>query len=300
MISKAKSCPGGTALFNYVINENKGYELLRNNISGVTPKEMYSDFSILQQQNLRCKNNTISIVLSPTINDSIKMTNEQLKLLAEDFLKEMDLDPKTNQFIAFVHTEKEHKHVHIILNRVKNNGTLIKDSFISKRAQFVAHEVAIRHGWTSAKELKIKKEQERILLYKKVRKIIKKAHYLVLRMKPKNLQAYQIKMAKFGIKVNPTINKQGNIQGFRFVHEASSTDLKASEVDRNLKLNQLFLVEKSTISNNVCRINKTIDLKEYNLNTADFNSIISLLSFEDGDDTSKKQKQHRKRDSINY
>ncbi|MGJ8744423.1 relaxase/mobilization nuclease domain-containing protein [Polaribacter sp.] len=298
MISKAKSCTGGTALFNYVVNENKGYELLRNNISGMTPKEMFSDFSILQQQNLRCKNNTISIVLSPTINDSIKMTNEQLKILTKDFLKEMDLDPKTNQFIAFVHTEKKHKHVHIILNRVKTDGTLIRDNFISKKAQFVAHEVAIRHGWTSAKELKIKKEQERKLFYKEVRIAIKKAHYLVLRMKPKNLQAYQIEMAKLGIKVNPTINKQGNIQGFRFVHEVSGTDLKASEVDRNLKLNQLFLIEKSTISNNVCRINKTIDLKEYNLNTTDFNSIISLLSFEDGDDTSKKQ--HRKRDSINY
>ncbi|WP_218599183.1 relaxase/mobilization nuclease domain-containing protein [Polaribacter sp. NJDZ03] len=146
MISKAKSCPGGTALFNYVVNDNKGYELLRNNISGVTPKEMFSDMSILQQQNLRCKNNTISIILSPTINDSIKMTNEQLKTLTKDFLKEMDLDPKTNQFIAFVHTEKEHKHIHLILNRVKPDGTLIKDNFISKKAQFVAHEMALKHG----------------------------------------------------------------------------------------------------------------------------------------------------------
>ena len=185
MISKAKSCTGGTALFNYVVNENKGYELLRNNISGITPKEMYSDFSILQQQNLRCKNNTISIVLSPTIDDSIKMTNEQLKTLTKDFLKEMDLDPKTNQFIAFVHTEKEHKHVHIILNRVKQDGTLIKDSFISKKAQFVAHEMALKHGFTSAKELKKVKEQERKLFYKEVRNLIKKSHYLVLK---KNLK----------------------------------------------------------------------------------------------------------------
>lgn len=298
MISKAKSCPGGTALFNYVVNDNKGYELLRNNISGITPKEMYSDMSILQQQNLRCKNNTISIVLSPTINDSIKMTNEQLKLLTEDFLKGMNLDPKTNQFIAFVHTEKEHKHVHIILNRVKTDGTLIKDNFISKKAQFVAHEMAVKHGWTSAKKLKIKKEQERKLFYKEIRTTIKKAHYLVLKKKPRNLQTYQIEMAKLGIKVTPTINKQGNIQGFRFVHEASGTDLKASEVDRNLKLNQLFALEKATISNNVCRKNKTINLNEYCLNTTDFNSIISLLSFEDGDNNSKKQR--RRRGSINY
>ena len=294
MISKAKSCTGGTALFNYVVNENKGYELLRNNISGITPKEMYSDFSILQQQNLRCKNNTISIVLSPTINDSIKMTNEQLKALTKDFLKEMDLDPKTNQFIAFVHTEKEHKHVHIILNRVKQDGTLIKDSFISKKAQFVAHEMALKHGFTSAKELKKVKEQERKLFYKEVRNLIKKSHYLVLKEKPKNLKIYQNKMLEHGIKVNPTINKQGNIQGFRFLHEASGADLKASEVDRNLKLNQLFSIERLT---NKSDVNELSIPQDYNLNNSLFNEVISQLSVIYGENTNDdlKQKQKRKR-----
>lgn len=294
MISKAKSCTGGTALFNYVVNENKGYELLRNNISGITPKEMYSDFSILQQQNLRCKNNTISIVLSPTINDSIKMTNEQLKALTKDFLKEMDLDPKTNQFIAFVHTEKEHKHVHIILNRVKQDGTLIKDSFISKKAQFVAHETALKHGFTSAKELKKVKEQERKLFYKEVRNLIKKSHYLVLKEKPKNLKIYQNKMLEHGIKVNPTINKQGNIQGFRFLHEASGADLKASEVDRNLKLNQLFSIERLT---NKSDVNELSIPQDYNLNNSLFNEVISQLSVIYGENTNDdlKQKQKRKR-----
>ena len=294
MIGIAKSCTGGTALFNYVVNDTKGYELLRNNISGITPKEMYSDLSILQQQNLRCKNNTISIVLSPTINDSIKMNNEQLKALTKDFLKGMDLDPKTNQFIAFVHTEKEHKHVHIILNRVKQDGTLIKDSFISKKAQFTAHEMALKHGLTSAKELKKVKEQERKRFYKEVRNLIKKSHYLVLKEKPKNLKIYQNEMLEHGIKVNPTINKQGNIQGFRFLHKASGADLKASEVDRNLKLNQLFSIEKLS---NKSEVNELVISQDYNLNNSLFNEVISQLSVIYGEDTNDnlKQKQKRKR-----
>lgn len=73
----------------------------------------------------------------------------------------MNLDPKTNQFIAFVHTEKDHKHVHLLLNRVKSDGSLIKDSFISKNAQSAAHRIAIKHGFTSAKEIKEAKELER-------------------------------------------------------------------------------------------------------------------------------------------
>ena len=167
MISKAKSCPGGTALFNYVINDLKGYELLRNGLSGITPKELYSDMSIIQKQNLRCSNNTISIVLSPTIEDGSRMTSDQLKELTAGFLKELELDPGASQFIAFVHTEKEHKHVHILLNRVKQDGTLINDSFISKKAQAAAHRIALAQGLNSAKDLKEAKEQERKMPIKK-------------------------------------------------------------------------------------------------------------------------------------
>ena len=40
MIGKAKSCIGGTALANYVMKDAKGYELLRNNLSGEIPTDI--------------------------------------------------------------------------------------------------------------------------------------------------------------------------------------------------------------------------------------------------------------------
>lgn len=296
MISKAKSCPGGTALFNYVVNEKKGYELLRNGLSGLTPKELYTDMSILQQQNLRCVNNTISIVLSPTIKDGSSMSNTNLKELTEDFLKEMKLDPRTNQFIAFVHTEKDHKHVHLLLNRVKSDGSLIKDSFISKYAQSAAHKSAIKYGLTSAKEIKEAKELERKNANKEVKNVIIKCHYLVLKREPKNLKVYQEEMAKYGIQVLPSINKQGNIQGFRFIHNDTGTNLKASEVDRKLKLNELFTNETS-----LTELTQDIDpiLQDYKIDPSTYGSLISqLLSYGDEiEDENSKRK--RKRNSRN-
>jgi hypothetical protein len=296
MISKAKSCPGGTALFNYVVNEKKGYELLRNGLSGVTPKELYTDMSILQQQNLRCINNTISIVLSPTIQDGTAMSNKDLKELTQDFLRELKLDPKTNQFIAFVHTEKDHKHVHLLLNRVKPDSSLIKDSFISKKSQTAAHKIAIDHGFTSAKEIKEAKEQKRKNANKVVKDIIKKAHYFVLKREPKNLKVYQEEMKKYGIQVLPTINKQGNIQGFRFIHDPTGSNLKASEVDRNLKLNELFTNETSI--NELARDQNPV-LQDYKIDSSTLGSRISqLLSYgeESADENSRRK---RKRNSRN-
>ncbi|MDR2221119.1 MAG: relaxase/mobilization nuclease domain-containing protein [Flavobacteriaceae bacterium] len=240
MIAKAKTCIGGTALFNYVINPNKGYELVRNNLSGETPKDMFQTMQILQNQNSRCKNNTISVVISPTIEDSKKMTDKDLNNLVNDFLIGLKLDPKSAQYIAYIHTEKEHKHVHILANRIDENGKALKDNYIGFQAQRIAHEIALKYGWTSIRQENENKKEQVKANQKQVAEMIKEAHYLVLKEHPKSLQRYIDMMRMHQIEVKPSINKQGNIQGYRFIHLPTGTNLKASEVDRNLKLNELF------------------------------------------------------------
>lgn len=240
MIGKASACPGGTALFNYVISDEKGYELTRNGLSGTTPKELYDDMYIIQKQNSRCNNNTISIVISPTVDDGKKLSDKELKAVTEAFLTELDLDPKRQQYLAFIHTEKDHKHIHVLLNRVQENGKLIQDNFIGKRAQHAAHRVALKYGMTSARELKYENESIRAALNKDIKQRIKIAHLEVLKQNPRNLNDYKRLLLLKSIELIPTINKQGQIQGYRFLDFATGTNLKASEVDRTLKLNELF------------------------------------------------------------
>lgn len=260
MIGKASACPGGTALFNYVISDKKGYELTRNGLSGTTPKELHDDMNIIQKQNSRCNNNTISIVISPTVDDGKKLSDKELKAITEAFLTELDLDPKREQYLAFIHNEKDHKHIHVLLNRVQENGKLIQDNFIGKRAQHAAHRVALKFGMTSARELKYENESKRAALNKDIKQHIKTAHLDVLKQNPKNLNDYKRLLLVKSIELIPTVNKQGQIQGYRFLDFATGTNLKASEVDRNLKLNELFsnkndhkfnLDDTPAVSNNI-------------------------------------------------
>ena len=176
MIAKAKTCIGGAALFNYVINPNKGYELARNNLSGETPKDMYQTMQILQNQNTRCKNNTISVVISPTIEDSRKMTDQDLENLVKDFLVGLKLDPKGAQYIAYLHTEKEHKHIHILINRIDENGKALKDNYIGFQAQSIAHEIALKYNWTSIRQENLNRKELLKTNQKQTAEIIKKAH----------------------------------------------------------------------------------------------------------------------------
>ncbi len=292
MISKAKACPGGTALFLYIMKENKGYELFRNKLFGNTPKEIFTEMSIIQKQNLRCINNTISIVISPAIKDSSKMTDMQLRNFTEDVLQELNLEPNNRQFLAYVHTEKKHKHIHLVMNRVLPDGTLIKDHRISNRTQRAAHIVAKEYGLISAKEIKEAKENKRKIENKKIIEEIKKACYYVLKRHPRNLNEFQREMAKFNIEVNPTINKQGNIQGFRFMHLKTKTNLKASEVDRKLKLHKLYTQENPSRKKG---LEEELSLKEFRLNLTLLNSVLSQLDYYLEKDPNKNRKRGRNR-----
>ena len=243
MIGKIKSCIGGFSLFNYVIDYEKGTELLRNNLCGETPIELMREMQIVQNLNQKATNKLISMVLSPHVDDGEKLSKKQLQNLTKEFLKELEIDADSSQFIAFLHTEKRHRHIHILLNRVDENGKLLKDNYIGKKAQWAAHRVAEKNRLISAKQIRIDKikEAESIKIDSKIlRKEIYQKHLNVVAAKPKTMEKYLAEMLKKNIKFIPTINKQGELQGFRVKDLENQTEMKASEVHRNMGLKNLL------------------------------------------------------------
>lgn len=259
MICKAKACSGGGALNNYVLNPEKGYELDRNGLCGETPKEIKEEMEIIQQMNATAKNKTFSIVISPDIIDGQNMSNKELKDVTRELMSKLGIDPKQQQFVAFVHTEKEHKHIHIIANRVKENGSLILDNHIGKRAQYAAHEIAQERGLVSAKQIQIDKlkgiEQAQ---NKGLKKDILEKHNQVMKTNPKHFEQYQKQMLKQGIDVRATINKQGQVQGHRLIDLASGQSFKASEINKNLGLRNML--EKGMSFQNPISLTKPLEI----------------------------------------
>lgn len=240
MIAKAKACVGGTSLIGYVVNNKKGYELERNHLSGEKPSELYRSMQVIQNQNLRCKNNTISIVLSPEKSDGQKLTDEQWRTITKKFIKELGIGEKEAQYISFIHTEKEHKHLHLILNRVNDDGTLIKDNFIGKRAQYIGHRIAKEMNLISAKEEKAKNENNLKTELKSFRKLFKQAHESIKKLLPSNIQEYTELMQKHNFNVIPYINKQGKVQGYKIGRTDTDKEIKLSQIDRKIKLDDEF------------------------------------------------------------
>ena len=222
MIGKAKSISHVSNAINYAKNKKGATEISRHNVAGETGKEIAQEFRVFQNLNARCERNSLSIVISPSIPDGLKLTNKDFARLADDFLERMKL--KEQQYISFLHSDKDHKHLHIFVNRIDSDGKAYKDHFISKKAQHIAESIAKDWGFTTAKEIQQQKEE-------RLSRQIINAHEEVLGQKPANIFEYAERMKLFGIQMNLKQTSDGKVVGIKF--RIGDDSIKASSVHRS-------------------------------------------------------------------
>ena len=240
MIGKGKAITHARASIEYGWNQEKGAEIVHGQfVSGQDPKEISGEFKMVQEQNARCHKNTLSFILSPTIEDGKSLSKEKLGELTQRFIKEMKLQER--QAIAFVHRDQKHTHVHLYVNRIGFDGKAYNDSFIGKQSQYAAERVAKQMGLTTVREV----QQEKLYELRNVRQQIREIHEKVMdRYRPRDFDQYMERMKQSDVKVIPSINKASRLQGFRFQYKGHN--LKGSEVHRSMSGSKLGI----GISNN--------------------------------------------------
>lgn len=233
MIGKGKSISHTRVSMSYGWNQEKDAQIvLKEFLYGDSPAEITKEFKMVQDLNYHCNKNTLSFVISPTIEDGKHLRTKELNEITARFIKEMNLGER--QAIAFVHRDKEHKHIHLYVNRIDFRGIAYNDSFIGKRSQLAAERVAERMHLTTVKQVQF----EKAFNLMEIRTEIKRRHDLTMKQfQPKSFDDYVNAMQVNGVKVIPTINNQNKLQGFRF--EFDDHNLKGSEVHRNMSLGNI-------------------------------------------------------------
>jgi len=262
MIGKGKSIAHTRASISYGWNQEKDAEIVHSQyLAGNNPQQITKEFELIQEQNTRCQKNTLSFVLSPTPEDGKNLTKEKLKELTQRFIKEMQL--KERQAVAFVHRDKGHTHVHLYVNRIGFDAKAYNDSFIGKRSQLAAENVAKQMELTTVKEVQLEKELDSV----RIRLEIKNIHQKVMESdRPKTLDGYIKAMKSKNVEVIPSINKAQKLQGFRFQYQ--DHNLKASEVHRSLSGGKIMgqLLQSKTraiqleVAKSVQLLGKTVQL----------------------------------------
>ncbi|MDL5510516.1 relaxase/mobilization nuclease domain-containing protein [Arenibacter sp. M-2] len=228
MIGKGKAIANTGVCIQYGWNPQKDAEVVfGQHLAGDNANQVTEEFRLIQEQNTRCQKNTLSFILSPTPEDGRNLDMEQLNELTQRFIKEMQL--REHQAIAFVHRDKAHTHVHLYVNRIGFDGKAYNDSFIGKRSQLAAENVAKEMGLTTVKEVQFEKEMDSI----HTRLEIKNIHQRVMEeQKPRTLDDYMKAMKAQNVEVIPSINKANKLQGFRLEYQGHN--FKASQVHRSM------------------------------------------------------------------
>lgn len=239
MIGKAKSIAHVSNAVDYAKNKKGAIEISRHNVAGETGTEIAKEFRVFQNLNARCEKNSFSIVLSPAIPDGDKLTNGDFARLADDFLSRINL--KENQYITFLHSDRNHKHLHIFVNRIDFNGKAYKDNYISKKAQRLAESIAKDWKFTTAKEVQQQKEE-------RFRRQVVSAHEKVLTQNPLNIFEYAELMKGHDIQMHLKQARDGKVVGIRF--QIGEESVKASSLHRAFSagnLQKLIVQNQRTI-----------------------------------------------------
>lgn len=227
MVSKANSTGGSSQAIDYILNDKgKAEELDRNGVVGENGKEILAEMRFVQSQNNNCKNNTISMIISPNQTAGTDFTRTELRGILHNQLKNLGLTD--NQYIATVHNSTETKHIHVIVNRIDSKGKALDDSFLSKKAQQSAEKIAIQLGLQTAKERAMERENGAKALKVPIETAIKK-------YRPKNQIEFFESLKKAGLDVNLVKSKKNTneLNGYRV------NGFKASEISRNISINKL-------------------------------------------------------------
>ncbi|MDR0507259.1 MAG: relaxase/mobilization nuclease domain-containing protein [Dysgonamonadaceae bacterium] len=140
-IVKGKSFKG---VVNYVLDKAKQTELIAAN--GVRLKSKESIIrSFITQSGLNPKVSKMvgHISLDFSAQDSDKLTNAKMGQIAKEYMTKMGIT--NTQYIIGRHYDKEHPHIHIVFNRINNEGKTISDKNDRYRSEKICKELTKKH-----------------------------------------------------------------------------------------------------------------------------------------------------------
>ena len=197
--------------------------------------QMINDFNLQRKYNPDLGKAVGHVVLSWSVNDVNKLNDVVMVDLAKQYLDRMKI--RDTQYLIVKHNDREHPHIHIVYNRVDNNGKTISDNFQKQRNVQVAKELTQKYGFYLAMGKDYVKRQQlkgadkvKYELFDAIQSASKKV---------KSIDELIKVLAKSGITTH--LKYKGNtneVQGISF--SKGEYKFKGSEIDRSLSYAKLI------------------------------------------------------------
>ena len=289
MIAKIVQGSGFRGAVKYVL-EKKDARLLHG--KGVLLKDHASiiqNFITQSKMKPNISKPVAHISLNFSAQDKNRLTDQSMITIAQDYLKKMEYE--NTQYIIVRHSDTEHPHLHLIINRINNEGNRISDKKEKLRNTKICMELTRKHGLyiASGKE-NVKKhrlrepDKTKYEIYQTLQSAIPKS---------RSWLDLESELWKSGISIE--LKKNGStdkIQGVRF--GKNEYEFNGSKIDRafsyskiNFRLQQNeWSMNQQTKSNNQ---NKTNTKSKYSL-LKELSNSLNLAANSEYDADSLKQK----------
>lgn len=203
-------------LVNYVNDSRKNATLVAasDGINLTNNQTITDSFVMHAGLSSRTKKPVAHFILAFSPHDASRINNAILGQLVNDYLQRMGYDD--NQFVAFRHYDKEHPHVHIVVNRVNFKGKCTKDAHEKDKNVKVCKDLTQKFGLYIASGKEAVKAQ-RIRTMDAIRYQMMHAVKESLQVSD-NWKDFEKELAKLGIRLRFRYNATTNgIEGISFI-----------------------------------------------------------------------------------
>jgi len=252
MISRTVIGRSFGGLARYLVEGHKGQdtdkraELLGS--AGVrtdTVAHLVADFNLGRQLHPELGKAVWHTSLSFNPDDAAKLTGEKMRAIAEDYMQEMELTG--TQYAIIRHRDRPgHEHVHIIANRVADDGHTLSDSNSFLRSKTALTKLIARHELTPPQGLRVEKQHpEHLEGVDKAKQDVKAKLQQALATATDRLallatlRAEQITVQEYATKAGTVVGIGFEKDGHSFKGSAVAREYSLAGIDKQLAANQL-------------------------------------------------------------
>ena len=160
MIAKIIKGADFEGVINYMLSkqEGKAMVLASNNIGFTDQNLCVHEFVLQASMRPNVQKPVCHTILSFSANDADQLTDDVMIKIANEYLEKMGYG-NTQSFIVR-HSDRQHPHLHICINRIDNDGKTISDRNEKYRSTKICRELTERYGLTLGKGKKAVNRQQ--------------------------------------------------------------------------------------------------------------------------------------------
>lgn len=199
-------------------------------------KDMIHDFNMQRKLNTNLGQAVGHIVLSWSAEDKSKLSPVIMVERAREYMEKMKI--KDTQYVIVQHTDRSHPHLHLIYNRVANNGRTTTDRYQKVNNARVCKEITLRYGYHLS-EGKAAVNRHRLRGADRAKYEMNDTIQAAVRL-ARSFQHLEAMLRQQGIQVHyKHLGESDTVQGISF--SKGAIRLKGSEIDRSLSYGKIRL-----------------------------------------------------------